>query len=408
MTDFGSMVSQQRDRITKILNREAPPTEDIVRAGIRQIGGTPYAQTIGDLEQKSLAKAKMGLDIATGEREAALAERGMGLRERQVDLQEAQLFLDKATAKAAAAGKEGEQFLKWMEIYKDVGPQGLAKLAIGARQKLKSGMTDIDQAFSQTAAELGLEKGAKEYAPSEYQKLLDARNRALDEGDTKTAADLQKRLDKLSSGEGQDIYVETPEGFKFSMTPSQKGKLAQEDVQSLKQSQGALAEISTALDKVNKTPGATGVRGWLTENVGGLVEQLPVVGDAAGKWLNTAEVQNVRTQLRTLIGRTIKSVTGDESGRYSDKDMQLAEAALQATEPTASISQVRSALETMKDIEQRAEARIKLRSQGLPDITYREGQLRYANELFQGGMDKEKAIQSVIDLVKKYRIPFDG
>jgi hypothetical protein len=63
--------------------------------------------------------------------------------------------------------------------------------------------------------------------------------------------------------------------------------------------------------------------------------------------------------LQSIIGRFVGTITGDESGRYSDKDMQMAAAAAPAMLPRASYEQVEKALKTLYDIESRSLARYK-------------------------------------------------
>jgi hypothetical protein len=119
----------------------------------------------------------------------------------------------------------------------------------------------------------------------------------------------------------------------------------------IRNSEGNIEELDKALSGVLATPEATGVRGVVIEKLGGLLGQLPVVGPEATNMLGTPEVQAVRTRLQSILGRFIGAITGDTSGRYSNKDLQLAQTAAQATNPTASYEQVVSALKTLREIE---------------------------------------------------------
>ena len=118
--------------------------------------------------------------------------------------------------------------------------------------------------------------------------------------------------------------------------------------------EGNIEELVTALTMLEQTPEATGVRGLAIDKVGGLLGQLPVVGPELESQLGTEQVQRVRTSLQALVGRFVRTITADESGRYSNADMVRVNSAMKATDPGASYTQVRNALETLLDIEKRS------------------------------------------------------
>jgi hypothetical protein len=151
------------------------------------------------------------------------------------------------------------------------------------------------------------------------------------------------------------LSVQASSAGDLALDPKEKRELRTE----IRNSEANLEEISAALDALAATPNATGVRGVLIENLGGFVGQLPLLGPEIAKSWETAEVQGVRTQLQSIIGRFVGTITGDESGRYSDKDMQMAAAAAPAMLPRASYEQVEKALKTLYDIESRSLARNK-------------------------------------------------
>ena len=123
---------------------------------------------------------------------------------------------------------------------------------------------------------------------------------------------------------------------------------------SIAASEGNIEELVTALTMLEQTPEATGVRGLAIDKVGGLLGQLPVVGPELESQLGTEQVQRVRTSLQALVGRFVRTITADESGRYSNADMVRVNSAMKATDPGASYTQVRNALETLLDIEKRS------------------------------------------------------
>jgi hypothetical protein len=174
------------------------------------------------------------------------------------------------------------------------------------------------------------------------------------------------------------------------------------DIQSaVSASQGTLAELDNAL-KILERPEAewgTGLKGMLSEKVGGVASQ--VLGtDRAGVVTGPKleDVQEVRTTLQGMLGRMIPSITNDESGRYTEGDMQRVQAAARATDPKATLPEIKAAFRVLRDVEERAHIRDRVRLQGL-DPASDEGLALYANELLKRnpGMDKAKAMQRAIE-----------
>ena len=192
------------------------------------------------------------------------------------------------------------------------------------------------------------------------------------------------------------------------LTSAQQGTQAIEIADKAREATTRIAELSNVRARLLQTPEATGLSGLGIEKLGGLAEQVTDLVGIDNDWFPTAEVQGVRTDLAALMGQYIPTVTGDESGRYSDQDMRRAEAALPARNPTASFGQVKAALDTLEDVEVRARARALMRGDGFApgvDLTYNDGRRRYAQQLMDEGKTPEQAAEIIIDLVDKYGIP---
>jgi hypothetical protein len=162
-------------------------------------------------------------------------------------------------------------------------------------------------------------------------------------------------------------------------------------------SQDALAELDNALT-VLKTPAAqwaTGPRGWFTSKIGGVAELAGIEGVPGGP--KFGDIQQVRTVLQGVIGRAIPAITQDDSGRYTEGDMQRVQAAARATEPTAGMPEIEAALKELRAIEERAMIRGRIRLNGL-DPSSDDAIALYANELIKRnpGMDKAAAMQRAI------------
>lgn len=147
-----------------------------------------------------------------------------------------------------------------------------------------------------------------------------------------------------------------------------------------------VGEVNTALMQLSENPGATGIRGAVVEKIGGLLGQIT----DGNLDLGAAKNQELRTQLRSLIGANIRAVTGDASGRYSDQDQKLASAAMQATELTAAPGQIRAALETLRDVQRRGIASEKARLLGA-DASMNDRRREFVKTLRDLGTDIDSA-----------------
>jgi hypothetical protein len=161
--------------------------------------------------------------------------------------------------------------------------------------------------------------------------------------------------------------------------------------------QGNLAELDNAL-AVLETPAAewgTGLKGWFSQNVSGIVSQMPGMDDKAGIVTGPSleDVQTVRTTMQGMLGRLIPSITNDDSGRYTEGDMQRVQAAARATDPKATMDEIKASFKVLRDVEERAHLRERVKLRGL-DPASDEGVALYANELMKRnpGMDKSTAI----------------
>lgn len=157
--------------------------------------------------------------------------------------------------------------------------------------------------------------------------------------------------------------------------------------------QGNLAELdnATAMLETPQAKWSTGVKGWVAGKVGSTLELLNIDRIPGGPKLE--DIQQVRSVLQGVIGRVAPSIRGDDSGRYTESDKQNAEVASRATDPGASTAEVKAAIRTLREIQERDYIRERVRGAGL-DPASSEGLAAYANELLKRnpGMDKSKAM----------------
>lgn len=145
-----------------------------------------------------------------------------------------------------------------------------------------------------------------------------------------------------------------------------------------------LGELDNALAALETPPGewSTGLKGWATENLAGVIEQIPGIGFDVPQALSgnsIADIQAVRTKITSILGRYIPVITNDTSGRYSAKDQALAQTAVRALDPKASSETVKSAFKTILEIEERQVLRDRLSLKGL-DLRSEQAIDEYASQ----------------------------
>ena len=121
---------------------------------------------------------------------------------------------------------------------------------------------------------------------------------------------------------------------------------------------GSVAKVSEGakiLTDLANTPGASGIKGFFAEKGGGLIGQItPELGDAFTSVIAGADVKDIqsfRTSARKYISSSLETMTGEESGRYTDSERTIAEEALRLTSAGASAAQVYAAVVSLMSAE---------------------------------------------------------
>ena len=130
-------------------------------------------------------------------------------------------------------------------------------------------------------------------------------------------------------------------------------KQIDETRENIRKSSATLEEIENTRRAFAENPEAAGISGLAIDKLGGVIQQIPFVGEPVleATGVDPAAVTKARTQAIQLVGRTLQTITGDESGRYSDAERRIADEALKTLSPTASKQQVQAALETANRVE---------------------------------------------------------
>jgi len=168
----------------------------------------------------------------------------------------------------------------------------------------------------------------------------------------------------------------------------------------LEEARISIDTMSQALRDVQETPGASGIRGILADKVGGVLGQLPAIGGSIESAFTQAiagaspeEVNRVRTQGRLAVAQNLSAITGEESGRFTEPERQIAEQVLGTLQPGASIAQITTAMKIVMELSLDAEMR-ESEKLGKPMFNFSsdEGINKFGNYLLDLGFNQDEAL----------------
>lgn len=178
---------------------------------------------------------------------------------------------------------------------------------------------------------------------------------------------------------------------------------------------GDLVQATSLLRQLERVgPGAVGVRGKLSEEVGGVLMQLDdVLGGETGRMIgekiaggaSSEEVTAFRQAARAFVAGSVPDLTGEESGRITERELEITREATRIDVLTGSYDQVKAA------IEQAIVLRIaRLERQALIagiepefDLSTDEGFLGQANKLERMGLSDPQRVLDTIDIMQQQR-----
>lgn len=169
---------------------------------------------------------------------------------------------------------------------------------------------------------------------------------------------------------------------------------------------GNLGEIDRTIEALQK-PGVGGsVENLIREKGAALTGQIPgeVGKNLSDKFDPDQNVTKALTQARTTLGRSLRAITGEEGGRYTEAEREFA-AETMKTLAFASKQQMLAALNQLKEVEMRATKRNELLVQNLPDVTSKGATAQYIREQVAMGRSQEDVVDEVRKLRELYGIP---
>jgi len=169
-----------------------------------------------------------------------------------------------------------------------------------------------------------------------------------------------------------------------------------------------IGRIGQILGEMSDAPRVIGIPGKAAESIGGLLGQIPGAGrDLEEQFTQTLtgvgaeENKRLRSAFIDTSAAMLSAITGEESGRYTEAERELANKALGALNTTATMPQARAGFKRALEITvsaQRREAR--LAGDTVEDLTTREGIESLGQRLVNTGMSEDDAKDVIREVIK--------
>lgn len=165
-----------------------------------------------------------------------------------------------------------------------------------------------------------------------------------------------------------------------------------------------LAKAQSAYDAFREAPGSGGFTGKIADVVGGALGQIPIVGGTLEDGISLAltggtveENTAARTRATNLAADLLSEITGEESGRFTEAERDLAFQTLRQLRVSNSDRQIASAYRTFIEISLNSVDK-ENREAGEPvrfNTRTKEGALDYVNNLIKRGFTEEQAVAAL-------------
>lgn len=343
---------------------------------IPSIGNPPtnFSKEYARLEEKDAEAAKLEYDRFINERKylagredaAATKEyREAQLKAGRQDYElRANQFLNTRIKDIITAGmdvyKDDEKFPQFQNaMYKDPD----FRLAMeAARRGDQDAFPVLRSLISATAAKMGMQSQTPK--SGNLVTFINLDTKATHNFDQNNPEDLAKALQIFRSGRwsklGQQGGVQAGVDTLQNQSAARRaGALSAEAAEQLNNVTLELAQLSDLEQEIRNKPGAVGYSGRFVEGVLGALGSLEefITKTGVADWaseeitgLSVGEVQEVRTKIHSTVAGLIPEVTGEESGRITEQERQLASLATGLNKPGASFQQIMGAIAAIKEL----------------------------------------------------------
>ncbi|MES0339846.1 MAG: hypothetical protein ABUK15_07305 [Anaerolineales bacterium] len=230
-------------------------------------------------------------------------------------------------------------------------------------------------------------------------KLQKDRAKAEAAGDTRLASELNKKIAKETTIVGR-TEADVRTGL-TGATPKDTDELRA----GIRNMQGNLEELGKTMEAFASNPEAGGLLGTVLESAGGLLGQIPFIGEDLANMLpgDQEKVKKARTQARFTVASMLTTITKEESGRFTDKERAIAQEAIGALDVTASPPQIQAALETAIEIMNDSQNRKidELYSASGLDLASPVGLESFNKILIENRFTQDQADEAILDVMER-------
>jgi hypothetical protein len=181
-------------------------------------------------------------------------------------------------------------------------------------------------------------------------------------------------------------------------------------------SRDSLEQASSLLVSIQENPNAVGFRGQISE-AAGILSNIPLIGSSLEEAVTQAvsngspqEIQAIRTELITQVSSQLSEITGEESGRFTEAERNIANEALSTLDMNSSAAQAIAANKTLMRLNVLSLARglENLGEAGLFDAEDDESMNAFGSQLMSLGFDFNESVDIISRLVQRNTNPLLG
>jgi hypothetical protein len=181
-------------------------------------------------------------------------------------------------------------------------------------------------------------------------------------------------------------------------------------------SRDSLEQASSLLVSIQENPNAVGFRGQISE-AAGILSNIPLIGSSLEEAVTQAvsngspqEIQAIRTELITQVSSQLSEITGEESGRFTEAERNIANQALSTLDMNSSAAQAIAANKTLMRLNVLSLARglENLGEAGLFDAQDDESMNAFGSQLMSLGFDFNESVDIISRLVQRNTNPLLG
>ena len=343
MPTLAEQIKTSRDKITRLLTKGST-LSDIGTASVRAWGGdVPFGQALNQIRAGQIAEQQTLMDVLTKERGAKLEEKKFGLAEEKFAFEKQQSVWDMLKAGRDQGVADAKAITDYLDdnVENEASRATIAEILNSYPEKVDATNIHIygPRAIKESGVEVAKPKELKS-ADVITLRMPDGPVRGFDPTDPEQTRQMRIALSK--GAYEVKLAVEAPGLAEIGVLTD---KEKEEAAASSRSASANLARASQLLVKARDLgTGIAGLRRLGAEVAGGVLGQIHAgIGRQVAEIIagaSPAELQRFTTDARALVARMIQPLTGEETGRITEAEREIARQAMALLLVGASFDQV--------------------------------------------------------------------